>query len=258
MNDIRDVIINLVAAAIGAVAAWSVARFRRWRQERRARHFWGGMATRGVTIVIGTQDREALGSWEPAGLVGMGDVAGLIAIQRQLQGIGCQVEVSSVESLAPEDRTRDLVLLGGPDANDLSRATMDRYGQGLSLTFPGAAYHSVALHDETSGKRFVPRRGSNGDLDLDHGLVLRVPNPLSSGGKTEILILAGCWGYGTTGAAQAVCDAEFQQNPEVRGRRYFEAVALTAVHAGTAHYQRTEIIRPIEITETRRQRPPER
>src|SRR4051794_12015676 len=85
VDDVRDVIINLVAAAIGAVAAWSVAGIKRWRRERRARRFWGGMATRGITVVVGVQDRDALGGWEPSGLVGMGDVAGLVTIQRELQ-----------------------------------------------------------------------------------------------------------------------------------------------------------------------------
>lgn len=63
----------------------------------------------------------ALEGWEPSGLVGLGDVTGLITIQRELQGIGCKVKVSSVHSLSPEDCERDLVLLGGPDANELCK-----------------------------------------------------------------------------------------------------------------------------------------
>lgn len=216
MDDVRDVAINLIAALIGAVATWSVARFRRWRRERRARRFWGGMSTRGVTVVIGAQDREVLGHWEPSGLVGMGDVAGLITIQRELQGIGCEVKVSPVDSLSPEDRERDLVLLGGPDANALSRATVEHYDGTLSITVPGSSRHIIAFHDEESGQDFQPRYGAEGNVIHDYGLIVRVPNPLSNGHKTEVLILAGCWGYGTAGAAEAVCDSDFQQGVDVR------------------------------------------
>jgi hypothetical protein len=247
MDDVRDVFINLAAAAIGAFIAWSWARFRRWQRERRARRFWGGMATRGVTVVIGVQDRDALGRWEPSGLVGMGDVAALIAIQRELREIGCQVRVLPVDSLAPEDRERDLVLLGGPDANELTRATMERFEGRLSITVPGSKLHNVALRDSVSKKIFAPQHGADGDLVLDYGLVVRTPNPLSNGRRTEVLILAGCWGYGTTGAAEAVCDSEFLQHSVVSKNRYFEAIVRTAVHASAAHYQRPELVRPIEI-----------
>ncbi|MEV6850776.1 hypothetical protein [Actinoplanes sp. NPDC051411] len=208
------------------------------------------MAARGITVVIGAQDRAALGRWEPSGLVGMGDVAGLITVQRELQRIGCPVRVSSVDSLSPEDREHDLVLLGGPDANDLSRATMERYDGTLSMTVPGSKIHDVAFYDNVSRRGFAPRRGPDGDLTLDYGLIIRVPNPLGGGRKTEVLILAGCWGYGTTGAAEAICDSEFLQDAVIRKNRFFESVVRTAVHADAAHYQRPELTRPVKLADT--------
>ncbi|UQU68228.1 hypothetical protein COUCH_18935 [Couchioplanes caeruleus] len=247
MDDVRDIVINLVAAGIGALSAWSVARIRRWQREKRARQFWGRMATRGVTVVLGAQDRAALGQWEPSGLVGMGDVVGLITIQRELQEIGCSVRVLSVGSLAPEDHERDLILLGGPDTNELTRATMERFTDELSITVPGAKVHDVTLRDSVSGDDFVPRRGADGSLTLDYGLVVRTPNPLSNGRRTEVLILAGCWGYGTAGAAEAVCDSDFLQHAVVKETRFFEAVVRTAVHADAAYYERPEVVRAIKI-----------
>ena len=89
-------------------------------------------------------------------------------------------------------------------------------------------------------------------MTLDYGLIIRVPNPLGGGRKTEILILAGCWGYGTTGAAEAICDPEFLQNAVVRKNRFFEALVRTAVHADAAHYQRPELTRPLELDATTR------
>ncbi|MBL7259285.1 hypothetical protein [Paractinoplanes lichenicola] len=249
MDDVRDVVINLVAAAIGAAAAWSVARFKRWRRERRSRRFWGGMATRGVTVVIGAQDPAALGRWEPSGLVGMGDAMALITLQRELEAIGCRVDVRSAEALAPEHLERDLLLLGGPDANKITRDTLEHYDQVLKLTVPGFKSHEVAIRDTRSDRYYAPRKGADDEWVLDYGLLVRLPNPLSNGRRTEVLILAGCWGYGTEGAAKAVSELDFLKEVGVKKNRFFEALVRTTVRANVGYYQRPELIRPLEVGE---------
>jgi hypothetical protein len=247
MDDVRDIVINLVAAAIGAIVASTVAVFRRWRRQRRTRRFWGAMASRGIVVVIGTQDPDATGRWEPSGLVGLGDVMALIAIEHELRRIGCDVRVSAVDALAPDDRERDLVLLGGPDANALTAAVMERYDGRLSLTWPDWRVHAVSIRDSVTDHLFVPETGRDGAVSMDYGLAARIPNPLANGGRTEVLILAGCWGHGTAGAAEAITDPDFLRHPVVGAHRYFEAVVDVAVHANAAHYVGPELVREIEF-----------
>ncbi|GAA1596761.1 hypothetical protein GCM10009828_022870 [Actinoplanes couchii] len=246
MDDVRDVLINLIAAAIGAVTAWGYARIRRWRQQRRARRFWGPMASRGIIIVVSPQDRTMMDRWEPSGLIGMGDLVGLVSLQQQLQRIGCPVTVSTIEALNPEDHERDLVLLGGPDTNSLARRMLEHYDGKLTITVPGWRDHAVAFADTTTGKSYPPRQGEDGTYTADYGFVTRLPNYLANGRSSEVLILAGCWGFGTAGAAEAVGDADFLEHVAAEGNRCFESLVHTEVHLNSAHYTHPVLVRGVD------------
>ena len=65
---------------------------------------------------------------------------------------------------------------------------------------------------------------------MDYGLVIRMRNPYAGG--NEVLILAGCWGYGTAGAADLLHDKQFLANPVIKSQKEFEAVVRADVCRG--------------------------
>ncbi|WP_410590435.1 hypothetical protein [Amycolatopsis sp. lyj-23] len=240
-----DIAVNLIAAAIGGVAVWTTGRTRRRARLLRARKFWKHPGDRGVTIVVGAQSRGWLDAWERSGLIGLGDAEALASIEEQLRSFGFGLTVRSAEDMAGADLRRDLVLIGGPDANPVTATMIQRIRPAPTFAFPYWRDHVVLLVDRTTGREYRPEYDDDGHLTADYGVVVRAPNPLAGDG-TEVMILSGCWGHGTAAAAESLRSKALHR-AGVSTRRPFEALVKVAVADRRNHTVTVLEVRPLEV-----------
>ncbi|ADJ48484.1 hypothetical protein AMES_6659 [Amycolatopsis mediterranei S699] len=227
-----EISINLIAAAIGGTAVWLVTRTRRRLKLLRARRFWRSLCDRTPLIVIGAPDFEPLNKWEKSGMVGKGDILALVDIQNQLRELGFEGKIVETKEMNSGDRRKDLVLIGGPDGNSVTETMMRELDRVLSYEFTWNAGVGNAVIDRTTGSASAPQYDKVGNPTSDYGLIIRAVNPLAPK-KSEIVILAGCWGFGTAAAAELLRDRKFLR--QQRKSKHFETLVKTTV-VGGAHY----------------------
>jgi hypothetical protein len=154
----------------------------------------------------------------PSGLAGIGDVIALTELERHLRSIRLRDYSVCYSHLAVGDQPNsNLVLIGGSDANRVSRMTMER----LPLTFVFNE-NDVQILDRVNGKFHGPIERKEGALTTDFGLIIRAPNPFNN--ERKILIVAGSYGYGTATAGALVASSAFLKENIVKGDGNFEAL----------------------------------
>lgn len=227
-----EISINLIAASIGGAAVWLATRTRRRLKLLRARRFWRSLCSRTPLIVIGAPDLEPLNKWEKSGMVGKGDIIALVDIQNQLRELGFEGKIVESKELNSGDHRKDLVLIGGPDGNSVTATMMREIDRVLSYEFTWNSGVGNVVIDRTTGSTSAPQYDESGDPTSDYGLIIRSVNPLAPK-KAEIVILAGCWGFGTAAAAELLRDRKFLR--QQRKSKHFETLVKTTV-VGRAHY----------------------
>lgn len=228
-----DISSNLIAAAIGGVLVWSATNARRRLRLLRARRFWRALGGRRPFIVLGAHDFGPQRRWARAGVVGMGDIGALVEIEAQLRKLGFAGKIAESKQLSPRDLSSDLVLIGGPVANAVTRTMLAKLNGVLSYTFADDPDHEAAVvHDLRSGRVLAPQYDESGYPVSDYALIIRTPNPLAPD-KAEIVIVAGCWEHGTVAAAEKLGDRKFLRR--LKKLKHFEVSVETTVVNG-AHY----------------------
>lgn len=227
-----DVAINLIAAAIGGTAVWTASRAKKRIRLLRARRFWKSMGSRKPLLVLGAPDWEPLSSWEKSGMVGKGDILALVEIESQLRQLGFAGTIIESKELKSQDLRSNLILIGGPDGNSATAMMMEELDREVSYEFIEDSGRGSAVRNKRSDVAATPRYNKEGDPTTDYGLIIRVANPLAPD-TAEIVILAGCWGYGTAAAAEKLSDRKFLRKQ--RKSKHFEALVETTVVRG-AHF----------------------
>jgi len=216
LQSLGDLTINLLAALIGYSIARLVSLLRFLRQTASARRFWRPFAGDTLRIFIPVWDAE-FEDWERSGLAGVGSVKALLALEEQLREIRFpRHEVCYSSDLRGSDRTGNLVLIGGPDANALTAEVLER----LNVTIenvPG----SVSFRDRKNGAVYSPREILGDDRQMiDYGSIIRAANPHAP--KHSVLILNGSFGAGTYAAARFACHLEGKSQPVIDSSEGFE------------------------------------
>lgn len=237
-----DISSNLIAAAIGGMLVWSATNARRHLKLVRARKFWRALGGRHPLIVLGAHDFGSHRRWANAGVVGMGDIEALVEVEAQLRRLGFAGKIVESKQLSPRELSSDLVLIGGPVANAVTRTMMAKLRGTISYDFADDPEHEAAVvHDLRSGRLLRPQYEDSGYPVSDHALIIRTPNPLAPD-TSELVIIAGCFEHGTEAAAEKLGDRKFLR--KLRRTKHFEALVETTVVNG-AHYN-------TKLVETRR------
>lgn len=153
-------------------------------------------------------------------MVDKGDLLAAVELQAQL---GSAVRLVEAGELTEEEIRADLILIGGPDGNSLTGSVLARLDGVLSLGFAVDPERGSSVYDRKSGFAASPRYDDAGAPRVDYGLVIRAANPFAPE-TAEVVIVAGCGGYGTAAAAAAFDEAE-----ALGGYRHFEALVETTV-----------------------------
>jgi hypothetical protein len=203
MNEIKDLIINLLAAAIGFVIACIGSALQRAFKVRRAQRFWRPFIDGTLHLVFPVVDQPAYAAWDSSGIAGIGDVIALTELDKHLRSIRLHdYDIHYSHLMAGERLNSNLVLIAGPDANRISHMVMER----LPLTFV-FKQDDVAILDNTNGTSYRPTKGKEVIPTTDWGLIVRASNPFNS--ERQVLIIAGSYGFGTAAAATLVTTPTF-------------------------------------------------
>ncbi|WP_328286137.1 hypothetical protein [Amycolatopsis orientalis] len=146
------------------------------------------------------------------------------------------------KQLSRRELSSDLVLIGGPEANAVTRTMLAKLSGVISYAFVEDPEHAAAeVHDVSTGRVSAPRYDESGYPVSDYALIIRTPNPLAPD-TSEIVIVAGCWEHGTAAAAEKLGDRKFLRR--MKKMEHFEVLLETTVVNG-AHYN-------VKVAETRR------
>ena len=219
MSIAEQILIGLVTtfAAFLIAVTWKMSR-RRWIYWR-AWRFWRPLFSGDVKIVVDRFDQ--FNSWEASGLVGVGGMQATAEIVSFLDDLGLRSAGREVDIIY-HDRadgniySSNLVCIGGPDANSVTKLILERIEPGISLGIPER--HNIAITDVKNGRSYVPEIDPGGldgtRVTLDHGVVIKGQNPFNQ--KRCVLIVAGSFGFGTWAAAKLLSSRQFLANPLVK------------------------------------------
>ena len=176
--------------------------------KRKMRGFWLPLVEGGLQIVLGRF--LEFGDFEQSGLLGVGDAVAMTELRAGLESLGFPgIPISYADRLDGDALKTNLVLLGGPDANRLTRETIRRVGSTLKFGDPDR--HVIALFDTVGGQQFVPRRNRHGVSENDFGIVFSCKNPFAA--RKRIVLCAGSFGYGTWACVRFLLSNDFLAHP---------------------------------------------
>jgi len=177
-------------------------------------------------VIVAPRWVEEFQRWERSGAVGYGDARALMELAAGTARIGIfNVAIRFHDLLHPDDLDANLILLGGPDANYLSK----QFCAANSPTFgwPSSDAHVVSLMDRRDDVYYHPQVGQPGEPGKDFGVAVRGSNPVHP--DKDALLLAGCWGFGTWASARMTFLPQLNTHQLVSHGRHFEALVGTAV-----------------------------
>lgn len=199
-----DQLLNIAIGLLTTLVGYVIGRV--WQKaidevpRRRARIFWGPVLGGELQIVVSRTSVEAFP--DPAGLVGGGDALALREISSYLVSVGVKnAEVVYVDEPLL-DRTKNLILLGGPDANKLTEEAFENIypKPGVEVVDPGENL-PMEVHDlQSGGPPYVAKP------NLDYGVIIRSRNPFNE--DNSIVIIAGAYGNGSWGGARLATDVK--------------------------------------------------
>jgi hypothetical protein len=213
MGLLANVLIGLLTTLIGYALGRLWQRLADQVPRREARKLWGPVFAGNFQVVV---SRFWPSGWsDPAGVVGGGDALALRELGVYFSKIGSEFDVVYVDEPSL-DREGNLILLGGPDTNSVTKEALAR----MAMAGPGSAKPSVRIVDPgpgspmevhdlapdtpqgeaIKGRRSRMRKYRAEPDIIDYGVLIRARNPFSSSPKA-LIIIAGAYGYGTWGGA---------------------------------------------------------
>lgn len=278
-----EVVLGVVASFLAFVLGLAWRRLTKLVVNYRARRFWRPLVERHLTVVLG---RLPLPQFEASGVVGAGDNIALRELSDYLHRIGFrhfsllyhdESGWNSSSTITP--LTGNLILLGGPDANSLTREVIGRITLGLEFRevtpahlraiqqgraqidrpptpprrwpgqrrrSPGAPQWRVpVMVDRTSRQVYGPTRDGD-DVHSDCGVMIRCPNPFNP--DREVMIFCGSYGYGTWAAVRFAVSDEFLRRLPA-GARFVECVLSADIVHHAPQRPTVEVLRPLTTGE---------
>jgi hypothetical protein len=153
----------------------------------------------GRTVVVLSRFTN-FSDFEPSGVIGAGDARALQELTAYFSDIGLDPpEVAYDGDLTGDQLCNDLILLGGPDANNITRLVLEKASGQLSVR-PGATQIS-------DGTTLLRPLVENGLVAEDCGALLRLRSPFTP--SKRVVVAAGGFGYGTWAAIQLTRQDDF-------------------------------------------------
>lgn len=196
--------------------------------ERKFNHFWRSFFDRKTSVVIGTYYSERFRAWEASTMMGTGDALALGKMLGVLNRVGVKgIEVVPTYNFSGDRYQNNLILLGGPDANEVTRRVFERLS--TKLKFGNPDKNEISLRDSKSGTGYFSKYDSRNQVVGDYGMAFKTKNPFNP--EATVIIIAGCFGFGTCAAAEIfendnlICQGDgYQVNSEFEALVYSDII----------------------------------
>jgi hypothetical protein len=186
--------------------------------------FWAPFLSDETVAVVGKFSQ--FDSFEASGLVGFGDAACVIEVLASLRNQhGFELPLRYADQFDANALGGNLVLVGGPDANSITRTVLRRVD--TDLQFGDADRNQISFFSRATDTAYVPETGRD---FVDYGVLIRARNPFAS--ENVVLLMFGCFGYGTWAAGRYAVSLQFLREGFVSSGRDFECVVRTEVIRG--------------------------
>ena len=210
--------------------------------ERHENHFLRDFARQDTTIVVG-RFLERFRRFEASGMIGFGDTMALCELRGSLEVLGARsVQISWATPVADQALQSNVIMLGGPDNNELSH----RFLNGIEASYRTGdpLSNEIGFRDTLRHLYYAPTT-TVGTVGLtDYGLVISHRNPDLV--EKRAVFIAGCFGYGTWAAARYIMSEEFLSNPIVAAGESFECLVETQVSQDSPRTMRLIDIRVLK------------
>ncbi|MBD2752637.1 TIR domain-containing protein [Spirosoma validum] len=183
-------------------------------------------------------------SFEQSGLLGVGDAISYTEVSAFLKVMGhSSIRISYADRISGDSLGANLVLIGGPDANSITREVVSRIK--TSLIFGDPNRHEVSFTDSITNTTYYPEysRDYEEPISTDCGVIIKAENPFSP--SNQVLILFGSYGYGTWAAAKLLTSRGFYNNSVISNGDYFECVFTTDIVRETPQMPKVKMLRNI-------------
>lgn len=193
-----SIIINLLSTVIAFILGIIFnSVFDNIRKKAPVRSFWDGCLKSSVNIIIPSWPAD----YEEQPLrTGHSDLLAAARAASLLSSFhNRREEIKILEGkYAAQDRLEEnVILIGGPVTNEITRRIMQEFEMPFSF-----ADH--ILLDNRHNKKYEAKADENECILEDYGFVLKTKNPYND--QKSLVIIAGCYGYGTYSGAVAITD----------------------------------------------------
>jgi hypothetical protein len=264
VGDVKDLIINLVAAIIVFASGILTREFLHFIHVRQGRTFWGRRMLRSrLLLFVGEFPR--FNHLEPSGMLGLGDVHAVHEMTTGLAALRSSFEIVYSSQVAEGQHREDMILLGGTEVNTLTLPILEKVGSNFRLDndamtitdgrtqkvygtewdvdpLDGASGrdfdHSWFISTDAEGAR-VARR-----FRTDYGILVRGRNPFAR--ERRLVMICGIYGFGTWAGARLPFDDEFLRR--IRDLDYFECLFRVQVHQRQLLKTDIEVLRALPDT----------
>ena len=259
MSLIQQTAIQLIVGVIAFLAGVFLQRIRAAWSYFNSRRFWRPLLRRDLALVLG-DGFSGLRRFEASDVIGRGDLIASSELNTQFSRMGFRrLQPVFADRMIGDDLTgrplrRSMIVLGGPDANSVSLRCLEGMEVSYKLIWPtpGDAEEPIAgtmlrpprlVLAKSTGQNdescFRPSVQGN-DVVQDYGVIIRARNPFAQWGREitdprggrRVVIIYGCYGYGTLAAVLYSQTAEFLEMIE-NGRDDIECVVVCRVVMGT-------------------------
>lgn len=197
----QDILTNLAANLIWfLIGGGAISAYRFFFQVLPTKRLWQLRDPSKAVICISTSSVVDTGKYNRP-TVGIGQVRGLTIISSSLSR-SYNIQVKNI--LLSEDQVldrieNDVILVGGPEHNRLTRRFLDRLsGSGLAIAdqVDNVIYWKKTPEEEVFTPVTIDQR-----VERDYGLIIRMANPFASS-DTTVCLFSGTHTYGTIAAAR--------------------------------------------------------
>lgn len=237
-----DIAKELLGAALGVLATGAASFFLHRVAITKARRLWRLRQPKGLSIVLSTSARVSTGTYDRP-VTGLGPARALGLVAPSLVTAYRTLSENAVTlSEFCDDRARegDLILLGGPKNNAVTREALARLDRKLPITMKTVKDERILRRTDSGDELVQPASTpspSFGRSGADYGFILRAPNCFDSSGT--LTIFAGTHTYGTVAAARYFLDNAKEMRKLTKQKRF--VILIRARVTAGEHVEHAEV-----------------
>lgn len=198
-------------------------------KEKFFNHFWKPFFENKTTIVFGTYHSDKFRSWEASNLMSTGDGLTIAKMMGILNKVGVkEIDIVPTFNFTGDRYQNNLILIGGPDANTMTNEMYNKMD--TNLKFGNLEINELTLYDSKNNSKYFSSYDNEKNVTSDYGLAFKTKNPYNT--DANVIIVAGCFGFGTCAASQIFESSKLLGELEISSEYEFEALVNADVLNG--------------------------